>query len=223
MFMQIYTETQPPLHQTFYFGPTGTTIATSSNAASTAIQTNIENNSKLLKLLEKNIDLLNNCFIQQKRIVLAHPYLCAAAICLTGYAAINYKLCCITELLEDHASWSNWKSGVSLTHLQLTNPQELMTQLKTDLYKKYAMHSSNIFTCDYTNLFIHDLKQELASIESFIYWYQVTKKIKCSSLFYVYFDMQTIQEKKVRLLFLLDFFMAWYSKYHENIINSRAA
>ena len=221
--MSTYTDTPPPLVQNFNFGPTGTTIGNSNSNQNAAIQTKIENDSTLLKLFEKNVDLLNNYFNQQKRNVLAHPYLCTAAFFLACYATINYKLCCITKKLEDHASWSNWKSGVSLTHLQLTNPQELMTQLKTDLYKKYALHSSNILTCDYTNLFVHDLKQELASIESYIYWYQIIEKMKCFSLFYIHDNMQIIQEKKVRLLFLLDFFMAWYSKYHENMINNKTA
>lgn len=220
-FMQIYTD----LHQTFNIGGTSTTIGNSNEnkVAVTQTQTNTADTSKFLKMCEKNVECLTNFLNQQKKSIVTHPYLCAATICLASYVAINYNLYCITTCLEEHSSWANWKAGVSLTQLQLTNPQELMNQLKTDLYKKYALHSPNIFNCDYTNLFVHDLHKELKYIESYLYWYQITQKIRCSALFHVPFDIQTMQEKKARLLFLLDFFMAWYSKYHESIISSRTA
>ena len=150
----------------------------------------------------------------------SHPYACLAAVLIASYAWINYQIRKTNNLLKEHDAWCNWKSIVPLAHLQLANAQDLLTQLKIDLYKKYALIASNASTCDYTNMFINDIKNELALLNNYIYWYELTNTIKCYRLFYFSYDISAVQEKKTRLLFMLDFFMAWYSKNHENVASS---
>lgn len=147
----------------------------------------------------------------------SHPYACMLVVLTASYALINYQICKTNHLLQEYDAWCNWKSVIPLTHLQLTCGQDLLAQLKIDFYKKYALIASNASSCDYTNMFISDIKNELILLNNYIYWYELTNSIKCSRLFYFKYDISVIQDKKTRLLFILDFFMAWYSKNHENI------
>lgn len=163
---------------------------------------------------------IKNFFSSPYDSIRSHPYLCILATLMASYAWINYQIRKTKILLQEHDAWCNWKSMVPLAHLQLTNGQDLLTQLKIDLYKKYALITSHASTCDYTSMFISDIKNELALLNNYIYWYELTSTIKCCRLFCFGYDLAAIQEKKTRLLFILDFFMAWFSKNHENIAYS---
>ena len=54
-----------------------------------------------------------------------------------SYAWIAYQIRQTNLLIKKHDAWCNWKSVVPITHLQLATQEDLLAQLKIDLYKKY--------------------------------------------------------------------------------------
>jgi hypothetical protein len=145
-----------------------------------------------------------------------------AATILAIYAWIFYQIRQTNSLIKKHDAWCNWKSIVPLAHLQLASKEDLLTQLKIDLYKKYALACSNASTCDYTFMFIDELKSEIALFDVYLHWLSVTQTIWCDKLFYFSHDATAIEEKKARLFFLLDLFMAWYSQSNAIVIKMAA-
>jgi hypothetical protein len=146
--------------------------------------------------------------------ITAHPKTIFATLVFSSYVWINYQLRQTNQLLQEHNSWCNWKSSVPLAHLQLTDGQELLEQLKIDFYKKYALKTDDIDSCNYILLFVNDIKHELKLLENYACWQKLLKTIWCQKLFYFPCDLTVIEEKKTRLLFIFDFFMKWYSENH---------
>ncbi|OGB86295.1 hypothetical protein A3J41_01720 [candidate division TM6 bacterium RIFCSPHIGHO2_12_FULL_38_8] len=129
-----------------------------------------------------------------------------------SYAWIAYQIRQTNLLIKKHDAWCNWKSVVPITHLQLATQEDLLAQLKIDLYKKYSLAASNASTCDYTFMFVNEIKNEMALFDAYLRWLHMIKAISCNRFFHFSHDETVIEEKKARLLFLLDLFMTWYSQ-----------
>ena len=165
-----------------------------------------------------NQEALQKHFNATTSSILSHQKTIFATLIFSSYVWINYQLRQTNQLLQEHNSWCNWKSSVPLAHLQLTDGQELLEQLKIDFYKKYALKNDDIATCNYILLFVNDIKHEMKLLDNYFYWQKLIKTIWCQKLFYFPCDISVIEEKKTRLLFIFDFFMKWYSENHCTII-----
>lgn len=136
-----------------------------------------------------------------------HYFKIIAASLLTSYIWILYQIRYTCLLMKQHNAWCNWKAVTPVTHLQLTAQSELLSQLKIDMYKKYARHAFNHASCDHTATFIQDINAELQVLDTYLNWQQRMQTLACTRLFNFPFETATIEEKKTRLFFLLDFFM----------------
>lgn len=141
-----------------------------------------------------------------------HYFEISATTVFASYGLILYQIRKAKLLNHDHQAWCNWKSVVPLSHLQNATQQDLLSQLRIDLYKKYALTQENASTCDYTMLFLNDIKNEIALFDLYLGWYRTTKALSCDKLFWFSYDATVIEAKKARLFFILDLFMAWYSQ-----------
>ena len=141
-----------------------------------------------------------------------HRWKLCVATFVASYSLILYRAKQAESLLQEHDAWCNWKAAVPMAHLMTSNGQDLLQQLKIDFYKKYALTSAAISTCKFADLFINDIKYELKLLENYAFWQTITKRIWCNKLFFFQYDANIIAEKKARILFILDLFMAHYAK-----------
>lgn len=135
-----------------------------------------------------------------------------AATLATVYSWMLYNIKQTEKMIAEHDSWCNWKSVVSITHLALSKGQDLQQQLNFDLHKKYALNSSDISKNNFTMMFINDIKQELHQLNQYLDIHKLATRIWCKSLFWFAHDPNFIEDKKARLLFILDLFMASYTQ-----------
>lgn len=130
-----------------------------------------------------------------------------AASIFVSYIYILYQIRYACLLIKEHNAWCNWKSVIPVTHLQLASREELLAQLKIDIYKKYARNGLDKLTCDLTTMFMKDINAELQTFDTYLDWQNRIQTISCNRLFNFPFDVTAIEEKKARLFFIIDLFM----------------
>jgi hypothetical protein len=158
--------------------------------------------------------IINGYWNSSSQWVKDHALEISTVAAVLGYGFVLYQIRKAKLLISNHDAWCNWKSVVPLSHLQNATQQDLLSQLKIDLYKKYALTQENASTCDYTMLFLNDIKNEIVLFDLYLNWYRATKTVACDKLFWFSYDLSIIESKKARLFFILDLFMAWYSQNH---------
>lgn len=124
-----------------------------------------------------------------------------------SYIWILYQIRFTCLLMKQHNAWCNWKNVVPLHHLQLSAHQDLMTQLKFDIGKKYSQKNIHHARCDLSTLFIHDIHEELATFQTYLKWQETIQSLYCSRFFHFPFNPTIIEEKITRLHFILDLFV----------------
>ena len=131
---------------------------------------------------------------------------------VASYIWILYQIRFTCLLIKQHNSWCNWKSVIPLNHLQLSDHEDLFSQLKFDIGKKYAQQNILHARCDFATVFIQDVHAELNNLNTYLNWYETIQTIYCSRFFNFPFDCATIEDKKARLHFILDLFMTTQAK-----------
>ena len=135
-----------------------------------------------------------------------------AATLATTYSWMLYHIKQTEKMISNCDSWCNWKAVVPTTHLILSLPQDLRQQLKIDLHKKYALLSNDVSASNLTMMFINEIKEEISQLNQYLQIHKLATQIWCSRLFWFQYDCNFIEEKKNRLLFVLDLFMASYAQ-----------
>jgi hypothetical protein len=126
---------------------------------------------------------------------------------VASYVWILYQIRFTCLLIKQHNSWCNWKSVIPINHLRLTNPADLLGQLKFDIGKKYAQEHIHHARCDVATIFIQDIHAELANLNTYLKLYETIQQAHCTRFFNFPFDVASIEEKKTRLYLILDLFM----------------
>ncbi len=149
-----------------------------------------------------------NTRVHQSKTIIENNYGKMIVGALFGcYVWILYQIRKTNMLIKQHDAWCNWKAIVSLLQMQCNAQQELFMQLKLDICKKYgpSSYANNSTHC--IDLFVYDIKQELAVFDAYLDWYNFVQKTMISRFFNFSFDVVAIEEKKARLYFLLDLLM----------------
>ncbi|MBP6892207.1 hypothetical protein KBB68_01360 [Candidatus Babeliales bacterium] len=136
----------------------------------------------------------------------SHWFKITAGTILTIYLWILYQIRFTCLLIKQHDAWCNWKSIVPITHLQLATHEDLVGQLKKDIFKKYAHNYYQNTVHGFLTLFIQEIQQELILLDTYLKWQNIIEMISCSKFFNFPFTITTIEEKKARLHFLLEIF-----------------
>lgn len=130
---------------------------------------------------------------------------------LSSYVWITFQIQKTSALLQDTDAWCNWQSNASIFDLKMQSKQELLNQFKKDFHAKYIKNAASPSSCDFMTLFVTDIKNELLQLDTYTKWYQRTEKVFCNKLFDFLYDIACIEEKKVRLFFIIDICKTVYS------------
>lgn len=146
---------------------------------------------------------------------LRHKYQNIIGIALASVAHISYKIYNIHKILQNQASWCNWKATASLQQLSNAHYDELTPDLINDIQKKYLLKTktsaNNVSTSPFDE-FIKDAAQEIKMLEWYIAIQKIAKKTYTSSFFYFDYKKSFVQEKINRIHITLDIFISWQTK-----------
>lgn len=138
----------------------------------------------------------------------------ATATLATAYAYMLYRIKQTESLIQQNDAWCNWKAIIPMAHLILTPAPDLWQQLNLDIHKKYALQGKESLFEKATDIFLQDIRYELNLLNTYEQWYNITRKFWCNKFFLFQYNMNIISEKKTRILFILDLFMAKHAQDH---------
>lgn len=144
-----------------------------------------------------------------------HRYKISAGIVCASWVYVQYKLHKISAILENPASWCNWKPMVSMQQLVCASHEELIPQLLMDIQKKYLLALKTVTSGSQLSSFdqcIIDISKELALLQWYLTVQKGTQMVYFSSLFYFSHKKSFIQEKINRLHVIVDIFISWQTK-----------
>ncbi len=138
-------------------------------------------------------------------------------ICMTilsSYTYISYQIYRANLIINDPNSWSNWNSSRSLNDLFATSQTKLESDLLFSIQTRYV-HPVNPTDFIYSIVQAsNSLQDEIKILQEQISRYQWINRCRCPEIFFITAqDLESLQEKHRKLLFLKHIFSSWCANY----------
>ncbi|MDP3787787.1 MAG: hypothetical protein Q8Q60_00545 [Candidatus Chromulinivorax sp.] len=138
-------------------------------------------------------------------------------ICITilsSYSYISYQIYRSNLIINDPNSWSNWNNSRSLNDLFAASQSKLESDVLFSIQTRYV-HPTNPTDFIYSIVQAsNSLQEEIQTVQGQISRYTWINRCRSMELFFITLqDLESLQEKLRKLLFIKHVFASWCANY----------